>query len=262
MGLRRGLAAEMARRGGVAALIWCAPLFGGSPLMAESGPPAGIWEFSLDDVAAKCRISLRPEASSSGGQVTIPIACLRAFPVLGPVESWTKSGDERLAFLGRTGQAVLNFAAAAGVYVAVGPAGETYRLTALNSAAAGQAPHGGEEKTPAPLPAPGAKARPQPAVAAADAGGRYSILRDGGKDTGCMLTLDAKGKGQATGKATLAPGCRDQGLVVFDPAAWEIARGQLVLIARKGHKTHLDAQPDGSWKKDPAEGKPLSLKKL
>jgi Protease inhibitor Inh len=261
MGYRCSLAAETARRGCVAALIWCAPLLCSASLMAENRPPAGVWEFSLQGAAAKCRISLHSETSSSGGfQVTIPIACLRTFPVLGPVESWNKSADDRLAFLGRTGQAVLNFAAAAGVYIAVGPAGETYRLTALSSAAEGQVPRGGEEKTPAP--APGAKPHSQPLAASADAEGRYSILRDGEKDTGCMLTLDAKAKGKAKGKASLAPGCRDQGLVVFDPAAWEITNGQLVLIARKGHKAHLDAQPDGSWKKAPPEGKPLSLKKL
>ena len=92
--------------------------------------------------------------------------------------------------------------------------------------------------------------------------GRYSILRDGGKDTGCMLTLAAQAKERGSAKVSLAPGCRDQGIVIFDPVAWQIAGGRLVLTARKGHKTHLDAQPDGTWKKDPKEGKALILKKL
>ena len=100
------------------------------------------------------------------------------------------------------------------------------------------------------------------AAAPADAAGRYSILRDGGKDTGCMLTLDKRAKGPGREKASLAPGCRDQGIVIFDPAGWQIVNGRLVLTARKGHKTYLDAQPDGSWKKDPKEGKSLTLKKL
>ena len=59
-----------------------------------------------------------------------------------------------------------------------------------------------------------------------------------------------------------SPGCRDQGIVIFDPIGWRIVDGRLVLTARKGHTTHLDAQPDGTWKKDPKEGKGLSLKKL
>jgi Protease inhibitor Inh len=100
------------------------------------------------------------------------------------------------------------------------------------------------------------------AAAPADAAGRYSILRDGGKDTGCMLTLDNQAKATGRKKASLAPGCRDQGIVIFDPVGWQIVGGHLVLTARKGHKTHLDAQPDGTWKKDPKEGKGLTLKKL
>jgi Protease inhibitor Inh len=100
------------------------------------------------------------------------------------------------------------------------------------------------------------------AAAPADAAGRYSILRDGGKDTGCMLTLDNQAKATGRKKASLAPGCRDQGIVIFDPVGWQIVAGRLVLTARKGHKTHLDAQPDGTWKKDPKEGKGLTLKRL
>jgi Protease inhibitor Inh len=100
------------------------------------------------------------------------------------------------------------------------------------------------------------------AAAPADTAGRYSILRDGGKDTGCMLTLDNQVKARGREKASLAPGCRDQGIVIFDPASWQIVNGRLVLTARKGHKTYLDAQPDGTWKKDPKEGKSLTLKKM
>jgi len=98
-------------------------------------------------------------------------------------------------------------------------------------------------------------------VRQSDVAGRYSILREGGKDTGCMLTLDDKAKGKGGNRATLAPACRDQGLVIFDPVGWQIINGHLVLTARKGHTTRLDQEPDGTWLKDPKEGKSLSLKK-
>ncbi|HUB62925.1 MAG TPA: AprI/Inh family metalloprotease inhibitor [Methylocella sp.] len=101
-----------------------------------------------------------------------------------------------------------------------------------------------------------------PAASPAETAGRYSIMRDGGKDTGCMLTLASQARASGGGKASLAPGCRDQGIVIFDPVGWQIVNGRLVLTARKGHKAHLDAQPDGTWKKDPKEGKALILKKL
>lgn len=96
----------------------------------------------------------------------------------------------------------------------------------------------------------------------AEVAGRYAILRGGGKDTGCLLTLDDKTRGpHGSFKATLAPGCSDQGILIFDPVGWEVAGGHLALIARKGHQTHLDKQPDGSWSKDPKEGQPLGLTK-
>jgi Protease inhibitor Inh len=226
-------------------------------------PPAkaqaltGTWEFSADHGTAKCRISLRSELAAPGRQqVTVPLACLQPFPVLGPVESWNLQGDH-LAFAGRSGQAILDFVAKPGAYIATGPNGETYRLAAMGGRA---------EETPPPIPQ---QNKPQPAATVvstakvqAEAAGRYSVLREGGKDTGCMLTLDAKGASQRRGKASLAPGCRDQGIVIFDPAGWDITDGRLVLTARKGHKAHFDARPDGSWEKDPAEGSPLSLKKL
>ena len=111
-------------------------------------------------------------------------------------------------------------------------------------------------------PAPRRMAQEPSASAPADTSGHYSILREGGKDTGCMLTLNEQRRAGGGAKAFLAPGCRDQGIVIFDPASWQLIDGRLVLTARKGHKAHLDPQPDGTWKKDPREGKTLSLKKL
>ena len=101
-------------------------------------------------------------------------------------------------------------------------------------------------------------AAPAPAPAATkpvnDPPGRYAPLRDGNKDTGCMITLEASRKAQ------LAPACRDQGLVVFDPVNWQMERGRLGLTARKGHKAWFDRQSDGTWLRDPKEGKTLILR--
>jgi hypothetical protein len=92
--------------------------------------------------------------------------------------------------------------------------------------------------------------------------GRYTVLRADDKDTGCMLTLDDRARGPGGYKAQLAPACRDNGVVVFDPVGWSIERGRLALTARKGHKAHFDLQPDGIWRRDAKEGKALSLKRL
>lgn len=96
---------------------------------------------------------------------------------------------------------------------------------------------------------------------AGDVAGRYSILRAEDKDTGCMLTLDTRARGPGGYKAQLAPACRDNGIVVFDPVGWTVERGRLVLTARKGHKAHFDRQ-NGIWRRDASEGKALSLRPM
>jgi len=102
-----------------------------------------------------------------------------------------------------------------------------------------------------------------PAVAAQPVvAGRYAILRAGDKDTGCMLTLDDRARGPGGFRAQLAPACRDQGVVIFDPVGWSLERGRLSLTARKGHKAHFDQEPDGLWRRDGKEGKALSLRRL
>lgn len=98
-------------------------------------------------------------------------------------------------------------------------------------------------------------------IKSADVAGRYAVIREE-KDTGCMLTLDLHARGPGGNKALLAPACRDNGIVVFDPLAWTLERDRLVLSARKGHKVHFDRGTDGVWRRDATEGKSLGLKPL
>ena len=119
----------------------------------------------------------------------------------------------------------------------------------------------------APLAQASAKASPgtrkAAAEKAAEVAGRYAVVRDKTRDTGCMVTLDEKSHGPGdTLKARLAPACRDQGIVIFDPVGWQMVSGKLVLTARKGHTTELQTQEDGSWMNDPTKGKTLSLKRI
>ena len=116
-------------------------------------------------------------------------------------------------------------------------------------APAGPRGEGAQTLATAMKPEP-ARAPPRPA----DVAGRYAVLREAGRDTGCMVTLDA------SSEAFLAPACRDQGIVIFDPVGWRIIGGRLTLTARKGHTTQLDLQPDGTWLKDAQQGKSLAAK--
>ena len=89
----------------------------------------------------------------------------------------------------------------------------------------------------------------------ADVIGRYNVLR-GGKDTGCMLTLEPS-------RALLAPACRDNGIVIFDPKGWSLTQRRLVLRARKGHAATFEMDETGAWQKDGENGpKVLGFRKM
>ncbi len=106
-----------------------------------------------------------------------------------------------------------------------------------------------------------AEAEPAPTESREDLPGRYAVMREK-RDTGCMITLD-RSRSSGSDRAQLAPGCRDQGIVIFDPSSWQLVKGRLVLTAKAGHKATLEKDAEGRWEKDPKEGgKPLGLKKL
>ena len=75
----------------------------------------------------------------------------------------------------------------------------------------------------------------------------------------CRLVLNP-GTGTG-GPAAFEGSCQDTGLAIFDPAGWRYAAGRLSLVARKGHTTELVFE-SGQWRKDPAVGAPLLMRKL
>lgn len=139
----------------------------------------------------------------------------------------------------------------AALILAIGISGSASAQNLLDPAPLG-APN--DARLRSTIPATTSAPAPVAARASTEPPGRYAPLREGNKDTGCMITLEASRKAQ------LAPACRDQGLVVFDPVNWQMDRGRLGLTARKGHKAWFDRQSDGTWLRDPKEGKTLILR--
>jgi hypothetical protein len=247
-------------------------------LAADSAGMPGVWQITRDQDARQCRISLNAERTEQGDFIAgIPPACRHAMPVLAKAASWSMTDTTHLSFTGSGGESVLDFTRDGNAFVAQSTDGATYKLVLIhpaNRTAIGIGIDPAAETAQAGKPAviqlaPSSPPLPPklagialPVPTTAEMAGRYSILRDKKRDTGCMLTLDDGTRVKGGDRAALAPACRDQGIVVFDPVAWQIVRGRLVLTAKAGHVTHLDLQPDGSWLKDPAEGKSLSLKKF
>ncbi len=239
-------------------------LFSLRPLAAltldRAGAAVGQWDLKVEGGNKVCRLTLRSEPVHGGYYIGIPAGCRHAIPALGNVIAWGFPGDGRLDFADVYGAPLLYFSTEdGGDLIATGSQGETYRLTfvggapPLPGASAGPRGEVAQAVVTTMKPEP-ARAWPRPA----DVAGRYAVLREAGRDTGCMVTLDA------SSKAFLAPACRDQGIVIFDPVGWRIVGGRLTLTARKGHTTQLDLQPDGTWLKDAkgADAKSLTLKKF
>lgn len=262
---------------------------------------AGPWEIALQNSQRRCGMQLRADKLGAGGYViAMPAGCRRALPVLAEVGAWSVNASQALEFGDKSGKPLLSFEPGHDdTLIATGPQGESYELIATGRQRFAQAsplPAPGAARpspTPGIRPAPTAPALPA-AVAApqrqssqaplqrvaapggptapvkpfsgrpTDLSGRYIIMREASKDVGCMLTLNESARGPAGSlKAALAPACRDNGIVVFDPLGWQLTGGKLALTARKGHKANFIHHEDGSWWKDPKEGgKPLGIKKM
>ncbi|MFV0281624.1 MAG: AprI/Inh family metalloprotease inhibitor [Rhodoblastus sp.] len=208
----------------------------------------GVWRLN-QGADRVCIIRLLGEEKGRIHLVGMPSSCRLAMPALSNVIGWKLASPGHIDFLDRDGGAVLSFVAGDGGLDAKGPNGESFVLAAVNVADKGRGPQAREGRSAASSAGPSVSARELP--------GRYSVLRDIDKDTGCMLTLHAGGKAQ------LGPACRDNGIVVFDPVGWSYAGGKLVLRARKGHHVSFEYTSDESWQKDSREGgRKLGFRKM
>ncbi len=252
-----------------AILVLAASLCAAPSVAAAPAAPSSAWTLSLEGADRACRLTLRPDGTGQGAPVAMPPGCRRAFPALNGVVFWSKVGDA-LHLDDAHGEPLLAFDPAGAGFRTTSPQGERLLLTSVDgeglaaldragaaSPARAEVAQASARATPAGRPAAAASEKP------AEVAGRYAVLRDKTHDTGCMVTLDDKAHGPgATLKARLAPACRDQGIVIFDPVGWAMVAGKLVLTARKGHTTELQTQDDGSWINDPKKGKALSLKRI
>ena len=276
------------------ALILAAFLSGavaqGRPARAEGlsvAQAAGSWDLSFEKGNRRCRLMLRPEAGLVGSALALPAGCHRAFPVLSTVAGWTAGEKSHILLQARSGQTVLDFGPSGGpnVSAVVGEEGDIYMLTPVDQdvqAALVEAASPVEVPGSEPAASPGALGSGEggvlvdattraPIVAAAPAVfppatmaelvGNYAVVRQN-RDTGCMVTLEAEGGGKAEQKARLAPACRDQGIVIFDPVGWQLSKGQLILTAKKGHKAVMARRAERTWATNPAKGAALVLKGL
>lgn len=225
-------------------------------------PLLGAWDIEQLGAPRKCTITLGVEAAANGRQVRFPATCHRALPILGRVASWSVAAGGQPQLNDEAGKPVIAFARAKpGADIeGKGTDGEQYALSSKDHPRAAARPVPSAAERSATLAARPTVVDPAKAPATDSLPGRYSVMRQANREA-CRLTLSAQADASGRASAAFDGRCDDTGLTIFDPAGWRYAAGRLTLIARRGHSVDLVFE-NGQWRKDPAVGAPLLLRKL
>ncbi|MGL4727938.1 MAG: AprI/Inh family metalloprotease inhibitor [Bosea sp. (in: a-proteobacteria)] len=227
----------------------------------------GAWEIELEPTR-KCRIQLNPKDKRADLVVGVPAPCRRSMPAMAAVQLWGLSEDGRIVLRGANGQPLGEFVregegpmkgrignAALSLQPMSGRYPEPARMAAL--AAVASAPQPREDFTLAPPPPP----EQTPGV--------YTMLRAQRKEA-CRFELlaepmqaprNAPPPRPDVKAARFVGNCPDVGFSTFDPAGWRMADRRLFLVARKGHEAGFSYGTDKLWRRDPATGQVLMLRK-
>lgn len=236
------------------------------PRGADKAPEAlkpfiGTWDLEKLGAARECTVTFGTEAAGQGRQVRFPATCRRALPILTGVVAWdVADGAPRL--LDGHGKPVIVFSEKADPgRRGKGSDGADYGLDPSGYVRAQQRPAPSRAELAATAAARPTAVDPASAPAPGTVPGRYTVMRQAGRDI-CKLVLSTNPSANAGASVASFDGlCPDTGLTIFSPVAWRYEAGRLELIARKGHKIELVFE-GGQWRKDPAVGAPLMLKKL
>jgi len=226
----------------------------------------GTWDLSRDGTNRRCVMTLLRDRGPAGQKVNFPAGCRRALPFMANVAGWLYS-EEAVRLVDANIRPVLLFKRRQDrrSYAAT-ENGETYSLVPLDTV--GLRPAGAEppqaempSATPAaipaavPSPSEVAAVAPAPSPALMQQAGTYRLDRMRQQGT-CRLGL------ASDGTVKLLPGCRDDGIEVFDPVTWRFANGRMTMVAKRGHTIDLVPNGDGGWRRDPETGVILVLRRV
>lgn len=223
-------------------------------------PLLGAWEIALSGAARSCTITFGAEEAPHGRQLRFPATCRRALPILAEARSWSLAPGGGPQLHDGQGKVVIAFAEGTPSrgFAGKGTDGQSYGLAGKDHPRAARRPPPSAAELRATAAQRPTVVDPARAPAAESLPGRYVLMRQPGREA-CRLVLAPASGGQAS--AAFDGPCRDTGLTIFDPVGWRYAGGRLTLIARRGHGVDLVFE-DGHWRKDPAVGAPLMMRKL
>lgn len=240
------------------------PAFPEDTLPTKVSEVPGTWDLSRDGTNRRCVMTLLRDRGPAGQKVNFPAGCRRALPFMAHVAGWLYA-EEAVRLVDANIRPILLFKRRQDrrSYAAT-ENGETYSLVPLDTVGMrppGAEPAQAENTVPgaisAAVPAPTAvpTAAPVPAPVLLQQAGTYRVDRLRQQGT-CRLGL------AGDGTVKLLPGCRDEGMEVFDPVNWRYANGRITMVAKRGHTIDLVPNGDGGWRRDPETGVTLVLRKV
>ncbi|MGE3148432.1 MAG: AprI/Inh family metalloprotease inhibitor [Pseudorhodoplanes sp.] len=209
-----------------------------APLRAEALPDnakglVGAWEISNSDRDRICTVAFKPDAAPGGMKIELDKGCGSVFPALRDVTAWALTNDYLLLLDSRR-QTVLQFGEVENGMYEAERAGEG--LYFLQSAAA---------------------AAPPPRTVEQIAG-EWTFVRN--ENTAiCAVTLTPNPVAGQDGFALrLKPPC-DPVVTRFNPTAWRMNLGELVLEGRGESTWRFEEEDPNSWRRVPESADPLLL---
>ena len=191
----------------------------------------GAWEFSNADHDKICRFNLRADAAQGGYKLDIDKNCPNLFPPTKDIVGWAVDNYGALRLLDARGNAVIELTEAeTGIYDGFEPGQGRYILQSAASAAV---------------------------RTAEDMIGEWAIARGTGKPI-CTLTLANSPGGADVLALKLKPGC-DAMITRFNPTAWRMDQGELVLLSARGQSWRFEENDANTWQRLPESADPILM---
>jgi hypothetical protein len=195
----------------------------------------GKWEMSNADRDRTCQLTFKTDPSGALFKLDLDKACTAQMPELKDVTGWTIGGLDLVKLMDGKGKAVFEFSEVEnGIFEAQRPGeGVFFMQNAGTTAAAANVP-------------------------LEQMAGDWGVVRGSGK-TVCVITLSNTAAGEDAFALSVKPGCQTF-VTGFNPAAWYLDRGELVLKSSKaGRFWRFEANNPTTWQRVPEGPEPVNL---
>ena len=191
----------------------------------------GNWEFSNPDRNKICHFNFRAETVGGGRRIQVDKNCPSLFPSTKEITAWALDNYGDLRLVDKQGEAVIELSQVeSGMYDGFSP-GEGRYILQTEAAA--------------------------PVRSAEDMIGDWAVARAAGKPI-CMITLANTPAAGGALTLRLKAGC-DQLVTRFNPNAWRMDQGELVLLSARGQSWQFEETEPDTWQRVPESADPILL---